>query len=136
MREHGIKAKHRTGSRDAHDHLAVLRTSGSQLEVAATNQVKTARFFTLREQGGLCGKRNCAGGQFEVGENGAAKRAKPTGTAMRTGRATHGRLAGAILVFSLDVDRKLSVHHHFAPSAADERPPASCGDPLSGSMSC
>jgi hypothetical protein len=53
---------------------------------------------------------------------------------MRTGRTAHGCLPRAILVLSLDAHRKLCVRHHFAPSAADERLPASCGGPLSGRM--
>jgi hypothetical protein len=51
---------------------------------------------------------------------------------MSAGRTAHGRLPGAILVLSRDAHRKLCVRHRFAPSAAEERLPASCGGPLSG----
>ncbi len=49
MRESGVQTKHGAGSCNADDHLAIVRATCRQFEIAATNQVETSRVFTLGE---------------------------------------------------------------------------------------
>jgi hypothetical protein len=73
VREYRIEAEHGSWARNPDDHLPVFLAAGRQFEISAADEIKAARVFALREKGSLRGKRNGAGGQFEIGQDGAAQ---------------------------------------------------------------
>jgi hypothetical protein len=98
MGENGVEAEHGAGAGDAHDHLLFFQAASGELEIAAADEIEAAGVFSLSEKGSLSGQRDGAGGQFEIGENGAAQGAEPTRTAIGTSRATCWNLPGHVPV--------------------------------------
>jgi len=88
-----IKAEDGTRPSDTNNHLAVLGASGGQFEVAAANEVETARVLALCKEGGLGRQTDGAGHEFEVRQDRASQRAEPAGPAIRACRAADRRLA-------------------------------------------
>ena len=95
--ENRIQAQHGAGSGDADDHLAIFLASGGEFEIAATDEIETAGILTLGKERGLGGKGDGAGGQFKIGQDGAAQRTEPAGAAIATGSAARrNRLCGVL----------------------------------------
>ena len=62
--------------------------AGGELEISAADEIEAAGILALGEERGLRGQRDGAGGQLKIGQNGAAQRAEPAGTAIGASRAT------------------------------------------------
>jgi len=77
VRKSRIQPQDGSWTRDANDHLPVLRASGGQLEISGANEIKAAGILALAEESRLRRKADGTRNEFQVGQNSAAERAEP-----------------------------------------------------------
>jgi hypothetical protein len=128
-----VEAQHgaRTGNPD--DHLSVLGTPGGQLEIATAYQVKAAGLIALGEEGGFPRERNGAGGELEIGKDGAPERAEPSWAPVGASRAPNrgGSIDRFLSHLGYVCVNYFYIRHHLAPLTGDEAQSTAPNSPTS-----
>jgi hypothetical protein len=94
VRQHGVKAQHRSRPGDTHDHLSFAIAARGEFEMAAADEVEASRVVSLMKERSLRGQSDGTGGEFKIGKDRTPQRTEPPRASIRASCASGRDLAG------------------------------------------